>query len=134
MAKITVGNISEDARAIVNVDTPPASNLDLTIGHVMGRAKLDLSILERDGLNVAGAIAELQKQVLALADETMLSAPLRKEAQEIVSAATKMVKEKHWYSVSLGGLFEAAKAVGEAASPIVASALKVLELLQKAKI
>ena len=117
MAKITVGHIIDDASAIVGVETPLGSNLDLTIGDVRGRGKLDLSILERDGLSAIGAIADLEKQLLALADQTIHVIALRQEAEQVVSAATAMVKHRRWYSVSLAGLFEAAKAVGEAANP-----------------
>lgn len=54
-------------------------------------------------------------------------------ATAIADAASRMTEDRKWYSVSAKGLFEAAEAVGAAASSVVATALKVLDLLQKVR-
>lgn len=134
MTKIKIGNINDDAISNLDLTLTKRSKLELTTGDVNDRGSLNLSILEKDDVNVTDAINELRRQILEFEKQSVKSTSLLREANTIVSTSTKMVSDRRWYSISIEGLLEAAKAVGAAASPLIGSAQKVVELLQKAKV
>lgn len=136
MAKITIGNSYDNSKASISAEFSKSSAMELNIGDQYDMSVRDISLVEREAANVNAEVARL-RQLLANLEKTHGASPawkaVRDQASAVADSATQVVAEHRWYSISAKGLVEAAKAVGEAASPLVGSALKVIELLQKAK-
>ena len=88
------------------------------------------------GGQLATELARLRQQVAdmqASPAAPAAAATVCAHASAIAEAAGNMMADRKWYSISAAGLVEAAKAVGAAASPMVDTALKVLDLLNKVR-
>ena len=85
-------------------------------------------------MDSSALLAEVQRIRQHLEGLAAANPVLAKEASSLAATVEKTISERRWYSVSAKGVLEAAKAVGEAASPIVGSCIKIVELLSKVKV
>lgn len=122
-------------KIFVDLETFQNSQLMLDVGEARDFSEHHLKIVEREGTSAISQeiqhIRDLAKSdVIAFWPEPQRS-QARIEAIKVADTADKILAQRKWYSVSAPGLLEAAKAVGEAASPLVTSCVNVIALLGK---
>ena len=134
MPKITIGHGYDQSTTKVDAEFSRYSELELNIGNAYDMSSRELKFIEREEANVSHEISRLRELVAKLQTEqsNQQTNQLCQEAIKIADTANRVIEEHKWYSISAKGLVEAAKAVGETASPLFTSAVKVIELLQKA--
>jgi hypothetical protein len=130
MPEYDIGKGTGKSRTKAHITIPESSTSKIKFAGVAGEATLDVHIEE-----VQRAVVDLERQLAALkaSSPDPKIALLVKEADKVVAVGAKAVSDNKWYSVSAKGVLEAAKAVGEAASPLVGAAIKVIELIAKAQ-
>ena len=128
MAKINIGASHDQSTTKLRVELHETSQLELDVGDSHDMSLREIEIVEKQADAVRAAGAELRAQAAATGDEAV-----RAEADKVATAVERAVAERRWYDISAKGLVEAAKAVGETASPLVATAIKLIELMQKAR-
>jgi hypothetical protein len=136
VAKITVGGSYDRSKSRIRAELSAASQMVLDIGSAHDMSSREISIIERDGEALSAELGRLRKLAEGLRANRpgdRKAAVVSAQAAAIADTGDRIVAERKWYSISVAGLVEAAKAVGEATSPLVASALKVIELFQKAR-
>ena len=136
MAKINIGAAHDSSKVSVKAELSVESVMELNVGDGFDMSQREIQIIEREKGQLAGALSTLRQQAEDLrsaAASTPAAAEVVTQATAIADAADRMTEDRKWYSVSSKGLLEAAEAVGAAASPIVATAMKVLDLLQKVR-
>ena len=126
MAKITIGSAHDQARLQLRVQLFETSPLELNVGSAHDMAVQQIDILEMQRARIEAAVEDLSGAARSLGT----TAPaIQAEADKIAKTAQQIVADHKWYDISLKGLFDAAKTVGETAQPLLASAVKVVELL-----
>ena len=136
MAKINIGAAHDSSKVSVKAELSVESVMELNVGDGFDMSQREIQIIEREKDQLAGALSTLRQQAEDLrstAAPTPAAAEVVTQATAIADAADQMTEDRKWYSVSAKGLLEAAEAVGAAASPIAATAMKVLDLLQKVR-
>ena len=139
MAKINIGAAHDNSRMSLKAELSVASVMELNVGDGDGMSQREIEIIERESGQLASELTRLRQQVAdmqaspAATPATPAAAAVCAHASAIAEAAGNMVADRKWYSISAAGLVEAAKAVGAAASPMVDTALKVLDLLNKVR-
>ena len=128
MAKINIGASHDQSTTKLRVELHETSQLELDVGDSHDMSVREIEIVEKQADAVRAAGAELRAQAEATGDDAV-----RAEADKVATAVERAVAERRWYDISAKGLVEAAKAVGETASPLVATAIKLIELMQKAR-
>ena len=128
MARINIGASHDQSTTTLRVELYDSSQLELDVGDSHDMSVREIEIVEKQADAVRAAGAELRAQAAATGDETV-----RAEADKVATAVERAVAERRWYDISAKGLLEAATAVGEAASPLIATAVKLIELMQKAR-
>jgi hypothetical protein len=136
MAKITIGGRYDNSTTKLDAELSHNSQMELIVGDSFDMSKLEISIIERYSDQVLSEVNRLRNLGSQLNREHPAQevAPVQKEVEAIAETATRVVEDRKWYDISAKGLIEAAKAVGEVSSPLISTALKIIELLQKAKI
>lgn len=135
MVKVKVGSPKDNSRQVLQVNHTSDAQTEFDIGGAEGNATLALHFNEVRLDDVNRSIEEFRILVNAMASEknaTKGQNAVVSSAQQVLKAAEASMKDRRWYSISAAGLLEAAKAVGEVASPLVSSALKVIDLISKA--
>ena len=136
MAKINIGAAHDNSRMSLKAELSVASVMELNVGDGDGMSQREIEIIERESGQLATELARLRQQVAEMQASpaaTPAAASVCAHASAIAEAAGNMVADRKWYSISAAGMVEAAKAVGAAASPMVDTALKVLDLLNKVR-
>lgn len=131
MTKITGGKISGHASADYQLHTRLNSTMELELGDVTENGALRVAVFEENEEALRAAIEKIRSAVDTL--QSHGSSDMKREAMQIADTASKILHERRWYSISLDGLLEAAKAVGTAASPVLSLVLKTVEIVQKLK-
>lgn len=137
MAKINIGKTFDNAKSRTSIELSSSSRLEINIGDAHDMSSREVEIIEREVVELSYHLEKLLSDAQNLQNQhanTDAALALQERSKELVNCSKKIVAERRWYSVSAKGVIEAAKALGEAASPIVATAIRILELLQKAKI
>jgi hypothetical protein len=132
MVKIRIGSPKDNSKQHVQLTHTADARTEIDIGGARGRALQRVVIDEVTAARVLEGISVLQRQIHVAATRSKLDASVLDRARVIAEQANRAVRERKWYDVSAEGLLEAAKAVGQIASPLVASAVKVVELLSQA--
>ena len=133
--KITAKNFTEDAKFKAELLVPRSSKMELNISDFYDSAELVMKITEYESADVFNELKRLNNAARALS----LNSPdndvkaVEAEARKVTEIVERSILERKWYSVSIEGLVDAAKAVGAIASPVVDSAIKVIDLLSKIK-
>lgn len=131
MAKITIGSGHDKSSTKIHAELALESSMELHVGDSYDMSLREVSIVERNTSELNQEILRLRELVAAQKSDG--SEAINEESEKIAKTAERIVSERRWYSVSTKGLIEAASAVGSVASPIVASALKVVALLKEAR-
>ncbi|MDM0037050.1 hypothetical protein QTI33_33290 [Variovorax sp. J22P271] len=128
MPNLTVGKTTQNATTTVDISATKASTSEFKVGDATGHGTLKVIYKEFESSveQLQHALAQLQ------ASPDRRTAALAEEAGKVVVAAARATPERPWYSISVKGLLEAARAVGDGVSPLVSAALKVAELVVKA--
>ena len=131
MARIVIGPSSGRSTTSIELTLSATSTLDLQIGESRDFSALQIKLMEADSNALLDEVQRIRQQLKELASA---NPSLAREANGLAATVEKTISERRWYSVSAKGVLEAAKAVGEAANPIVSSCIKVIELLGKVKL
>jgi hypothetical protein len=134
MAKLKHHGTFDSAQVSFKVTTFKDSSLEVDIGAARDMSKQEIVLLEQHEDVLCRQIDDLRRLLHQLRHSLPTSCTrdtLCEKGEEIANRATRAVKDRKWYSVSAGGLLDAAKAVGEAASPVVKAAINVIDLLRK---
>ena len=136
MVKLTVGSSHGSSKTTLQLNLPSGSVTEISVGNAYDMSVREIFLIERDAVILDAEIAMLQSLsanfLKERAPETQAKA-IVKMADDIASSAKNIVTQRKWFNVSASGLLEAARAVGEVASPLVSSALKIIDLLHKIK-
>ena len=136
MAKITIGESYDQSTTKLRAELTQSSQMELHVGAAHDMSVREINIIERETSEIATAVSRMRALLSEFETNNQGLNPKHvcREATVVADTAERIVRERKWYSVSGEGLLEAAKSVGEAASPLVASALKIIELLRQAKL
>lgn len=135
MVKLTVGDSYGSSKTTLSLDLPSTSATEITVGTAYDMSTREINLIERNADILNANIRELCELAAALREsgQGVSTLAIANMAVKVADTASKIVTQRRWYSVSTSGLLEAARAVGDIASPLVSSALRLIELLQKAK-
>lgn len=136
MAKITIGPSHDQSMTIIEAKLLQESQMELYVGDAYDMSIREIAIFEREVSEVNAELSRIHDLIAELKKNSdgHNTKVLCREATVVADTTKCVIEKRRWYSISVKGLVEAAKSVGEAASPIVISALKIIELLQKTKI
>ena len=136
MTKINIGSTHNRAITKVTAEYPKNSKSELNVGEAFDDSIRTVHIIEKDKTAILAeitqlrtALAELQKQLPQHGSLPSISHAV----DGLVSSAQNVVERRKWYSVSIEGLLEATKELGNAASPLLSIAMKLVEILNKLK-
>ena len=136
MAKINIGSSHDSSRTKLQAELQVESALELNVGDGFDDSMREIHITEYQGAIIRAEVEKLKSELSSLQSglrEGSQVKELATRASELSQSAEAILNKRKWYSVSIQGLLEAAKAVGEAASPLASSAVKIVELLSKLK-
>jgi hypothetical protein len=135
MVKFKIGGPSDSARQNVDIKHSANADTDFQIDGARGCASQELRISEVNSELLHESLQQLKIELhkFSSSENSVGATGVVTESKHLLTTAEKSIRERKWYSISAEGLIEAAKAVGEAASPLVGAALKVVDLLAKAK-
>lgn len=136
MPTIRIGAPRDKSQQKISIVQASASSLDVSIGGSREEARQEVSITESQANELRVHLDRLQVELIALKSSEALNSLAPAFANEVTALAQqaeRVVKERRWYSVSTGGLLQAAKAVGETAVPLLAAAMKVVEIVGSLK-
>lgn len=137
MPKINIGGSFDSSRLNLEAEFSSNSDIEINVGDGHDMSQRQIKLLERDAATTSGEIEKLRQlvaQLQAQAPHDAKVAALGSEAVAIADVASRIQRERKWYSVTTKGLIEAAEAVGSVASPIVKTALSVMKLLSDTKL
>src|ERR1700722_20491658 len=129
MTKFIHHGTFDSAQMSLNVTTFKDSDMELEVGAAHDMSKQQIVLLERGECALRTQIDALRLSIDQLRDSLPATAArdtLCEKAAEIAGKAARAMTDRKWYSISAAGLLEAAKAVGEAASPLVKAAFNVV--------
>jgi hypothetical protein len=132
MAKLTIGSSHNNSTLKLHAELGANSTMELHVGNGYDMSIREISIIEKSIPDIDHELSHLRALANNFTGDTYTR--LREESEKVASTAKKIISERKWYDVSASGLIEAAKAVGEAASPLIESAIKIVTLLKQAKV
>lgn len=135
MANITIGESTGHARLDLTITLGQLSQMNIDVGAGHDMSVRQINIIEREKADIDRTLEQLQRDLAQLrrtAPTSEKAEVLARESTALSNAAINAIKERKWYQISTAGFVEAAKAIGDASTPIATSVLALLKLLKVA--